>query len=232
MLRVRNELIEPESTEDLLAEEVMLARKIRLGEQFQNVAGVSIVYGKPHDGHVVGYCVAQVLSTSTWRPVAEQKQYDAFDTDYDSPWRPVQEAHLMTQVLQKLHIEPDLIFVSGNGIAHPRKFGLASRVGYMLDHPTIGVSPLWPPGCGQTHMVMVKNRGARAAIKHDPSLDHVGSELYTHDNQDPIYVSPGHRVSVSDAAAFALRCAPIYRLPEPIRRSQEAALSYQRSEEE
>ncbi len=100
---------------------------------------------------------------------------------------------------------PDLIMVDGNGILHPLKSGLASYVGVSLDIPTIGVAKKLL--CGEVHQGKVFVDGEIRGVV-----------MYTKQGSNPIFVSPGHRVSV-DSAADMVRSflKPGFKLPEPLR---------------
>lgn len=228
MLRVRNEIADPGSAEEAHAVQQKLARKLRFGGQFRNVAGVDIAYAKDDS---TAYVAAVVLSTTNWRPVAQQLLKLPVSRPYEAGMLGWREAPLMLEALTQLPIEPDVIVVDGNGIAHPRKFGSACHVGYALEHPTIGVAKTWPPGCKDIQATVEKRRGNKTALLHDPSGDRVGYQVYTQTNVNPIFVSPGNRVSVEDAVSLILRCTPWYRLPEPLRAANEAAAKFRHEEE-
>lgn len=111
----------------------------------------------------------------------------------------------------KLKNRPDLTMIDGNGIAHPRKMGLASYVGALLDIPTIGCakSPFFPfqsPG---------ENRGA-FTLYRNRNMEMVGYCLRTRTSTKPIFVSPGHRMGFLFSRAIVLDCSK-FRIPEPIR---------------
>jgi deoxyribonuclease V len=189
--------------------------------QWRNVAGVAVAYSADESEACI---VASVLSTTNWKVVHEQRATLPVPRAREPEMQGFREGPMILDVLTKLAIEPDMIFVLGDGIAHPRRFGLACHVGVALDHPTVGVSSLWPPGTRMaTTVTRVMSRATKTALRHDPNGDVVGYVVCTQDNQPPIHVSPGHRVSVDDAVSFVLRAAPWYRLPEPLRRAEEAA---------
>lgn len=119
------------------------AKLVRLGMRFRNVAGVAVAYSADEMEACV---VASVLSTTNWKTVHEQRATLPVQRPRDPEMQGFREGPLMLAVLARLAVEPDLILVSGDGVAHPRRFGLACHVGVALDHPTIGVSSLWPPG--------------------------------------------------------------------------------------
>jgi deoxyribonuclease V len=223
MLRVRHAVPVPATDEEAHDIQRRLAREVRLGERFRNVAGVDISYSRDDRW---AYAAAAVLSTTNWSVVHSQRVRLEVPRPYEAGMLGYREGPLMIEVLTRLAVEPDLILVDGCGVAHPRRFGLACHVGYSLDFPTIGVAKTWPAGCRQTAATLPKKRGSKAALQHDPSGDCVGYELYTQDNINPIYVSPGHRVSAEDAASLILRCTPWFKNPEPLRQAGRLANAF------
>jgi deoxyribonuclease V len=122
------------------------------------------------------------------------------------------EAPIALAALQQLRVLPDVLFVDGHGIAHPRRLGIASHLGILLDLPTIGIAK----------SILVGQAAEPGEQPGDttPLLDGdepVGTALRTRARSRPIYVSPGHRVSLETAASLAMQCARGYRLPEPTR---------------
>ena len=220
MLRVRNKIGLPATTEERQELQTRLSREVRLGGQFRHVAGVDVAYSSDDKW---AFVAAVVLSTNNWSVVHSKCARLEVPYPYEAGMFGFREAPLLLDVLESLAVEVDLVMVDGNGLAHPRKFGLACHVGYALDFPTVGVAKTWPPGCQKTPATMAKKRGSKSALLHDPSGDRVGYEVYTQDNTNPIYVSPGHRVSVDEAASFALRCAPNFKNPEPLRQADQLA---------
>lgn len=228
MLNIHHEIPTPESDEEAHDTQTRLSREIRLGEHFKYVAGVDVAYGKDDK---FAYAVAVVLSTTNWRPISEQRVKLPVPYPYEPGMLGWREAPLVVNALLKLPIEPDLILVDGNGIAHPRRFGLACHVGYMLDHPTVGIAKTWPPGCKDVPVTMQKVRGSKRALLHEVSGDKVGYEVYTQTNTNPVFVSPGNRVSVDQAVSLVLRCTPNYRISEPLRAADHSANDFRKKEE-
>jgi deoxyribonuclease V len=227
-LRVRNEIVAPANDDAAKDLQTSLSRVLRLGDQFRTIAAASVVYSR--DGQW-GYVSAVVLSTSNWSVVYRQQLKMQVERQSEPSLLGFGEAPLILEALVRLPGEPDLILVDGTGIAHPRKFGLACHVGLALEHPTVGVAKYWPPGCAQTKATVPHRRGSKTALLHEVSGDRIGYEVYTQDNTDPVYVSPGNRVSLDEAVSLALRCAPWHRLPEPIRIADHAVNEYRRGQE-
>lgn len=119
---------------------------------------------------------------------------------------------------ERLRRMPDLILCDGQGIAHPRRFGIASHLGLLLDRPTIGVAKTRLVG---EHRVPAQRRGAWTPLTDAGEV--IGAVLRTRAGARPLYVSIGHRVSLATALAWVLACTPRYRLPETTRAAHRLA---------
>jgi deoxyribonuclease V len=113
---------------------------------------------------------------------------------------------------KKVRTRPDVIIVDGQGIAHPRRLGIASHLGLVLDVPTIGCAK--SRLCGD-YDEPPPERGAWSPLVHKG--ERIGAALRTRDGCNVVYVSTGHRVGLKSAISVVLACAPRYRLPEPQR---------------
>jgi deoxyribonuclease V len=122
------------------------------------------------------------------------------------------EAPAVIAAMKKLRVAPDLLLFDGQGIAHPRRLGIASHLGLLLDLPTVGVAKSRLIG---EHTELGPEKGDWA-----PLIDRaetVGAVLRTRPRVKPVYVSIGHRVSLTSAIRFVLACTTRYRLPETTR---------------
>ncbi|HYA86474.1 MAG TPA: deoxyribonuclease V [Nitrospirota bacterium] len=122
------------------------------------------------------------------------------------------EGPAIVAALQSLLHTPDLILVDGQGIAHPRRFGIASYVGVLLDIPAIG--------CAKSRLVGDYEEPGNKKGSWSPlglGGKTVGAVVRTRDNVRPLFISPGHRTDVKSAIRLALSCLGNYRIPEPIR---------------
>jgi deoxyribonuclease V len=113
---------------------------------------------------------------------------------------------------KRLKTRPDVVIVDGQGIAHPRRLGVASHLGLLLDVPTIGCAK--SRLCGE-HEDPAPQRGAWSPLVHQG--EEVGAALRTRDGCNVVYVSTGHRIGLRSAISVVLACSPRYRLPEPQR---------------
>ena len=122
------------------------------------------------------------------------------------------EGPLLLRAFAKLRSDPDVIFFDGQGFAHPRRLGIASHMGILLDKPAIGCAKSLLVG---THREPGPRRGNRAALRDRGET--IGAVLRTRDHVRPVYVSVGHRLSLPEAVRFTLRCSDGYRIPKPTR---------------
>ena len=140
------------------------------------------------------------------------------------------ESPLILAACEKLCNTPDLILVDGQGIAHPRRLGLASHLGLFLEVPTIGCAKSIL--CGR-HEDLREAVGSYAEIVDNGEV--IGAALRTKIGIKPIYVSIGHKIDLASALHWVTKCCRGYRLPEPTRLAHLAAggrltseMSYQR----
>ncbi|WP_448192806.1 deoxyribonuclease V [Azospirillum sp. sgz301742] len=122
------------------------------------------------------------------------------------------EVPAMAAALALLPEPPDLVLVDGQGIAHPRRFGLACHLGVVTGLPTIGVAKSRLIG---RYEEPGRERGSSSPLWHRREI--VGVALRTRDGTNPLFVSAGHRVSLQTCVDLVLRVTPKWRLPEPIR---------------
>ncbi len=132
------------------------------------------------------------------------------------------ELPAVLDALAQLRETPDLLLCDGQGIAHPRRLGIASHLGLLVDRPSIGVAKTRL--CG-THQEPPNQRGAWTPLYADGEI--IGAVLRTRANVKPVYVSSGHRISLETAIAYVLGCCTRYRLPETTRYAHRLASSVQ-----
>ncbi len=125
------------------------------------------------------------------------------------------EGPLLLQAFERLTRAPDLCFFDGQGIAHPRGFGLASHMGVLLDLPSVGCAKSRLVG---EHAEPGPRRGDWTELRLDGRV--VGAVLRTRDGVRPIYVSPGHRIGLPQAIRAVLAVSRM-RVPEPIRLAEQ-----------
>ena len=123
------------------------------------------------------------------------------------------EIPVLLAALAKLKEMPDLLYCDGQGYAHPRRLGIASHLGVLLDRPTIGCAKSLLIG---THGPLGQKAGSSVPlIDEKAGGERIGTVLRTRDGVQPIYVSQGHRVSLESAAKFTLQVCDGFRIPRP-----------------
>lgn len=123
------------------------------------------------------------------------------------------EAPLLLELFKTVRPAPELIFFDGQGLAHPRRLGLASHLGLFLDCPTIG--------CAKSRLIgTFREPGVEKGSVSDLLDDEnkvIGAVVRSREGCKPIFVSVGHRIGLKTAARRTLQCATRYRIPEPTR---------------
>lgn len=129
------------------------------------------------------------------------------------------EIPLTLQACEKLTLVPDLVLVDGQGIAHPRRIGLASHLGLFLNTPTIGCakSPLYG------HFELPGNDPGDYSPIFDKDGEIIGAVVRTKSGIKPLYISIGHKIDLPSAIQWVLNCCRGYRLPEPTRQAHLAS---------
>lgn len=190
----------------------------------QLIAGVDIS-GPDRQGVARGAVVVLRYPELTLieRRVAEQK----LTFPYVPGLLSFREAPLITAACEHLSLTPDLIIVDGQGVAHPRRLGLASHLGLLLDTPTIG--------CAKSRLCGSHDEVGLEPGCHTELIDYgevVGAVLRTKANTNPLYVSIGHKIDLESALKWVMSCCRGYRLPEPTRLAHLAAGNRQEGEKE
>jgi deoxyribonuclease V len=193
--------------QEKLKDEVITEDKFK--EPVQYVAGVDM--GFEADGTISRAAVA-VLSF----PDLQLQETSLARRPTTFPYIPgflsFREIPAVLDALEKIKTIPDIILCDGQGIAHPRRFGIACHLGLIVDMPTIGVAKSLLVG---KHEEIPDTRGSWQPLIHRGET--IGAVLRTRVGVKPIYVSSGHKVSLPTAIDYVLRCTTKYRLPETTR---------------
>lgn len=211
----------PTHAEEAIALQKRLAPQVitmdQLPDSIQFVAGVDA--GFEDEGKTTRAAVV-VLSFPDLTPVDEALVRKPTTFPYVPGLLSFREVPAVLESLAQLQTTPDVILCDGQGIAHPRRLGIASHLGLICDRPTIGVAKSRLVG---THAELPPEKGAWV-----PLIDkgqRLGAVLRSRTNTKPLFISAGHKISLETALDLVLRCTPKYRLPETTRYADRLASS-------
>lgn len=128
------------------------------------------------------------------------------------------EGPAVLAAMERLTDRPDLVMFDAQGVAHPRRMGLATHLGVLLDMPAIG--------CAKSLLCGRYEKPGERKGSWTPLMDGdevIGAAVRTRDGVQPVFVSVGHRIDLETAIALVLNCTTRYRLPEPTRRAHQVA---------
>lgn len=128
------------------------------------------------------------------------------------------EGPVILKAMSRLKTEPDVVLFAGHGIAHPRRLGLASHLGLVLDIPAVGCARKLLIG---RHDDLAEEKGAAVSLVIGDQ--EVGKVYRSRDHVKPIYISPGYRCTVDQAVRLVINCLGEYRVPEPLRAAHRLA---------
>ena len=179
------------------------------GKPIRLVAGADVSYSKHDDLLYAGVVVLRLPGLAT---VAEAKAIGQATFPYIPGLLTFREAPVLLEAMRQLRVVPDAFIFDGQGIAHPRGMGLATHIGLFLDLPSVGCAKSRLIG---EHDEVGPTPGDWSPLRHDGQT--IGAVVRTRENVKPVFVSPGHRMTVATSVRLVLRSVDRYRLPEPTR---------------
>lgn len=207
--------------------QLALAQQVILEDQLpapiQYIGGMD-VSNNWRDPQQMIYATCVVLEAKTLQIVAKASAHIQQPFPYIPGLLGFREAPALITAFANLAIQPDLILVDGHGISHPRKLGIASHIGVLLDLPTIGVAKSILVGKAAAPL----NLAAGSSVALKQQAETIGMLLRSKKNCNPLIISSGHKVALNTAVAIVNRCLQGYRLPEPTRQAHLAANAYRR----
>lgn len=200
------------SPREAIALQRRLRTKIVTGDRLgpvRHVAGTDV--GFENAGRVTRAAVAVLtfpaLELADWAVIRQPTRFP-----YVPGLLSFREIPALLVALTRLRVRPDLVLCDGQGLAHPRRCGLASHLGLVAGFPTIGVAKSRLMG---TYREPPQRRGAWTPLRDGGEI--IGAVLRSRSHVKPIFVSIGHRVSLDTAVACTMACVTRYRLPETTR---------------
>lgn len=191
-----------------------LARQLVLKDAYprplRTIAGLDVGF---EDGGATTRAAAVLLDAESLQVLDQQVARLPTTMPYVPGLLSFRELPALLQAFAQLQARPDLVFVDGHGIAHPRRLGIAAHFGVVADMPSVGVAKKILTGTAS--MQLHEMRGAFVPLRD--GREQIGWLLRSKVGCLPLIVSPGHRVAMASAAELAMRYVTRYRLPEPTR---------------
>jgi deoxyribonuclease V len=186
-----------------------LVSRLRPEKPIRLVAGLDAAFALDES-----YCLAAVVlwDMVEQRVVEEKTGQCRLAFPYIPGLLSFREAPALVTALRKLEQPPDVLMCDGQGLAHPRRFGIACHLGVICDLPAIGCAKSRLAG---THGEPGQERGSSVPLRDGQEV--IGTVLRTQQGIKPVYVSLGHKMDLTTAERIVMDCALRYRLPEPTR---------------
>ena len=187
-----------------------LKKKISLKKSFNKVkivAGADVSYYK--NNMIAGIVI---LKFPQLEIIEKKSSLSPVNFPYIPGLLTFREGPSLLKAFKKIKITPDVILFDGQGIAHPRRMGIATHLGLFLDKPTIGCAKSRLSG---KYTSVGEEKGNYALLKEGEEV--LGAVLRTRRKVKPIFVSPGHKIDLSNSIKIVLKCIVKYRLPLPVR---------------
>ncbi|WP_424356785.1 endonuclease V [Methanocella sp. MCL-LM] len=191
----------------LYREQEQLAKKAVFYDAFgklDSIAGIDCSY---YGDLIIGGAV--VIDLNTLEPVEKAHTILKLDFPYIPGLLAYREAKAMISACRKLKSDVDVLMIDGFGTNHPRRCGIATQIGLQLEMPTIGVGKSFL--CGNIRDDGYVYQGA----------ERTGKLIYSSRSKKPVYVSPGHRISLDTSVELVEKCMKSDRIPEPTRLAHE-----------
>lgn len=209
------------SPADAAALQLELAGRVVCEDGFQGlpgtVAGVDVSIRKSPGGDRAVACIV-VMVWGSWKILAVATAVDKVQFPYIPGLLSFRELPVILKAVDRLSEWPGFFMVDGAGMAHPRFFGLACHLGVVSGCPSVGVAKSRLVG---THDPLLEARGSRVPLLVGGRV--TGTVLRSRSGVRPLYVSPGHSVSLETSADLVLASCTRFRLPEPIRAAHKLA---------
>lgn len=161
------------------------------------------------------FAAVVVLSFPSLEPIERVVHQESLSFPYIPGLLSFREAPALLHAFEKIRHDPDIVFIDGHGLSHPRAAGIACHIGLCLDKPTIGCAKSLLIG---RHRVPSPSHGSYTSL-YDANNRVIGSVVRTRDRVRPIFVSVGHRIGLAQAVQLTLACGKGYRIPEPTRQA-------------
>ncbi len=202
----------PESAAEAVIVQKELGQKVQIKNNFKTlkiIAGVDCSYDIKNN---LSHAYVVLMELDNLKPITSTKAELPTTFPYIPGFLSFREIPVILEALKLLPQKPNLFMVDGQGIAHPRRMGIAAHLGVLLDMPSIGVA--------KSRLTGVYKEPGFQKGNQTPLMDkneQIGTVLRSKDNVKPLFISPGHKVDNETAVKIVERCLTRYKLPEPTR---------------
>ena len=177
----------------------------------RRIAGLDVGF---EDQGRITRAAAVLVDANTQQPIAEAVARLPTTMPYIPGLLSFRELPALVEALNALPERPDLLMVDGQGIAHPRRLGVAAHLGVVTDLPSVGVAKSILTG---VHAPLGEAKGDRVLLRDPANDEPLGWVLRSKVRCKPLIISPGHRISLATALSWVMSQLTRYRLPEPTR---------------
>ena len=208
------------------AQQTALRSRVSLIDDFgeiKTIAGLDLSYNEERNE---GYAVVVVLSFPSFEILETRYATATPKMPYIPGLLSFRESPVALEAFKQLETVPDLLMTDGQGLAHPRGFGIACHLGVLLDIPSVGVAKTFL--YGQYDKTQALAPGESTPLLDKNKKEEIGAVVQTKLRTNPLYVSPGHKVSVASATRLVLESIRGYRLPEPTRQAHNLISAYRK----
>ena len=224
--------------EQAIALQKKLRTQIRIEDDFgqvETIAGVDLSFGREDNaGHAVVVLLRKLqdsllddgISASPMEVIEARYATAPIPMPYIPGLLSFRECPIALRAFEQVETQPDVVMVDGQGIAHPRRFGIACHIGLLLDAPAIGVakSLLY----GDYDRIALGPESLSQTPLYDKQGSVIGAVVRTRRGGNPLFISPGHRASVDSATRLVVESLRGYRLPEPTRMAHNLITEYKK----
>ncbi len=213
--------------EEARAEQTALRSRVSLADNFgdiQTIAGLDLSYSEEKNE---GHAVVVVLSFPDFQILETRYATATPPMPYIPGLLSFRESPVALEAFRQLETVPDLLLTDGAGLAHPRGFGIACHLGVLLNIPSVGVAKSFL--YGKYDKTQTLEPGTSTPLWDKNEKEVIGSVVQTKLRTNPLYVSPGHKISVNSTTRLVLECVRGYRLPEPTRQAHNLITEYRKT---
>ncbi len=206
----QNQLVELRRQQVEISKQVIVENHLPPLEQIRFIAGADVSHSRFSS---LGFAGVVVMTYPGLETVEERGVQGVLEFPYIPGFLSFREFPLIRQCLDQLQVQPDVLICDGQGIAHPRRAGLATHTGVLTNRITIG--------CGKSRLCGEyqepdRRKGSVSDLMYKG--DKIGEVVRSRDNTHPLFISPGHKTDFATATRIILSLCAKYRQPEPIRR--------------